>query len=245
MQQKTQEVIDEHLKIWAGSIPMLLICVGIALAMLAAVILIKVVVGESFSFYTREPAYIANLSPLAGILSNAGILIWSVSASVCFLTAYVCAMRRSFFLATGLLSSLLVLDDMFMFHDVIFPDYLGVSENLVYGFYVTFMVGYLIRFKNDLLATQYPLFLTAGGFLALSILADLIIPHSLYGRHVIEDGAKIVGICCWSGFYFTTCAQVLKNQIVVANKQTAEDLLDEVIVERDIEGLGLVEPSTT
>ena len=80
--------------------------------LITVVLVVKNLVNEPFAYFTREPAYTAGLTPLAGLLSNIGILIWAATVPFCILAAAISPEKRMFFWISGLLTFVLVIDDM-------------------------------------------------------------------------------------------------------------------------------------
>lgn len=142
-----------------------------------------------------------------GFLSQAGILMWAAAAGVSLAVAAVLGARgesgglQRFFLAAGVLTLVLCLDDAFMLHDVVLPDHLGVPEEIVYAGYAGLMLLFLGVFYKRILTTHYLVLALAFAFFALSILADM---RELPGLDpfLLEDGAKAIGIVSWLAYFF-------------------------------------------
>lgn len=155
----------------------------------------------------RRPVY-------TGLLSQAGILLWAAAAGICFLTGSALAVRnaapaiRHFFLAAGALTLLLGLDDAFMLHDVVLPDYLGIAEEPVYAVYGGLIVLFMVVFRGRILASSYGILAIAAVFFGLSVVADLGV---LRGSEpfLLEDGTKIVGIVSWLTYFFAEARAAL------------------------------------
>ena len=205
-------LVRAHWPVWKGVIPALLLAFLSTALLLAIAILIKNATGEAFSYMTREPAYIAGLPPFAGLLSNVGILIWTAAAVVCFLAATVIDDQRAFLLSSGSLTLMLLLDDMFMFHDVLFPDYLGVSQNFVYAVYIVVTLAYLATYRRRLLDSEYPVFGAALACFALSVLTDVLGTTGFGYRALVEDGFKLLGIVLWTIYFWRHSAVSLRSQ---------------------------------
>src|SRR5688572_25418752 len=95
-------------------------------------ILILLGVTKLFSVTTNTPLRLLMLDPTevtrvpfyTGIMANLGILLWTVTASIClfisiFLPQWISKAWRDFFLVSGLLTFLLLLDDLLRIHDEI------------------------------------------------------------------------------------------------------------------------------
>ena len=180
----------------------------LGLAVLAAV-LQDVPVGD----LTRDPALILGGHPLTGMLSNFGVLLWRATATSCLLSALVLHRRGDtdsvlFLGAAGLLTGLLMIDDLFMLHDWLLPVYLGIPEPLVYAVYVVLALAYLVCFRRRLRAARTWLLLTAILFFVLSVGSDLVLPDGP-GIYLWEDGTKFLGIISWTLFHIDGCLAAL------------------------------------
>jgi hypothetical protein len=147
-------------------------------------------------------------------LSNIGVVIWSAAAGVCFFTYGIIRARGSgdanphFFLAAGLITLLLLLDDLFMLHEVVFPVHLGVPEDVVYATHACLLLWFLVWFRSVILQSSFLLLVLAFAGFSVSIGVDLT--ASLYfvpGLYVFEDGGKLFGIVSWTGYFVLVSAR--------------------------------------
>ena len=100
----------------------LVLTLGPALLILAMMVFVHVYSQVPFANMTRDVTAIAHISPLSGMLSNLGIILWCVSASVCFFAATL--LRQSqprecfwFIFSAALLTTYLLFDDLLKFHE--------------------------------------------------------------------------------------------------------------------------------
>jgi len=172
--------------------------------------------GVPIHYFMREPQVLGGIHPMAGAMSNLGVVIGAACAGFLGLTSLVllksCADRKvaSFLFYSAVLTAVIVIDDMFLLHESLLPVYVGLDEEYSYLLYVLlFLCGGLI-FRKQLTETDYPLLLAVFVFWGVSIAADSL-PHDLRKyidndyRILIEDGAKWTGIVIWCGYYFKTC----------------------------------------
>ena len=191
----------------------------LSILILVSIVTVSFIYDIPISKFTRDQAVVLHGTPFHGILSNIGVLFWSWTAAIS-LFCYV-LLRKSgdkseltkFVLTGGLLTSMLLLDDFFMFHDWIFPRF-GVNEKIVFLFYAVFILVYLIKFKQFILTRDYSLLLTAIFFFALSIIVDTF-PYSLLGmwHHLFEDSTKFLGIVSWFGYHVSLYYQEISSII--------------------------------
>jgi hypothetical protein len=151
---------------------------------------------------TRDVAAQANVKWYTGFFSNLGLMIWG--GAVALGTFGWWALRRvpaTRALSTALgsyaaLSAFLGLDDMAQLHEEVIPDHLGIPEKGVYVAEALMFLAFLVLNRATLLR-HAPVILAAAlaGF-GVSVGADVM--DKIWSLPVvIEDGAKLVGICCW------------------------------------------------
>lgn len=120
-----------------------------------------------------------------------------------------------FFLASGLLTALLTLDDVFLFHepDGFLPTVMHIPEKGVYLIYLCLTAGYLVKFRRIILQdTNYSILMIAlmAFFLSMGLdkVPESLLPISTRGIALIEDGMKLVGIVSWFSYFLNICLQV-------------------------------------
>lgn len=159
-----------------------------------------------------------------GAFSNVGILLWwsaaIVSAFAYFLLRFVLRAKattrlsRTFLLYMAVFTVVLVLDDLFMLHEEVFPVRLGISEIAVYGVYGVLTMA-LVCFVRFLVQTDFLLLLLAFGFFGFSLLTDQGMLRFLFAMPPTpdlwaEDMTKMLGIVCWLVFLLRTATQQLR-----------------------------------
>jgi hypothetical protein len=189
-----------------------LIC-GVGLIVLGLVLLTANLRGIPLYILTGDPTAVMNVPFFTGFLSNVGVLLWAAATAICLFSAFI-AIRIlheseffEFLLGSGLLTGMLMMDDLFLFHDEVFPDHLGISQKVVYAAYVVCAFTYLLYFRTMILRTDYLLLVMALGLFAVSVTVDL---HLFYTpeRVLVEDGAKFLGIAFWSGYFLRVSASI-------------------------------------
>jgi len=106
-------------------------------------------------------------------------------------------------------------DDLFLFHDQVFPHRLNIPEYFVYGVYILAPLSLLAYYRRLILSTEFPLFVAAGCFLGASMLADTLTNASADTsiKFLIEDGLKLFGIMSWFIYYVRLCLAELSASI--------------------------------
>lgn len=184
------------------------------LAALVGVAFGALVTGRRVWFFTNDPFVLGNLPFYAGILSNAGILLWCSTTAICFFSAAVLKNDdqvrywRLFLLMSGLLTSLLLFDDLFQIHRIFYPKLFYFSTLLFYGMYGFLTLWYLIYFRKQILETEFLLLTFALAFFVLAVVFDTL--HLLpRGHTAFSDGLKLFGIVSWFTYFIRTCHWVV------------------------------------
>ncbi len=171
-----------------------------------------------FEKFTGDPSLLSKSNPLIGFVSNLGILFWTFSASVCFFSSFILLKHKKytngwFLLYSGVFTSLLLFDDLFMLHDylVYFFTESSVLQYLIYTFYAVFSIWYMIKFYKIILKYPYLFLGLAYSCFALSILADIVFENTGI-QYFIEDSLKFTGIISWSLFFGFTCYRMIKTE---------------------------------
>ncbi|HEV2295889.1 MAG TPA: hypothetical protein VGR35_18730 [Tepidisphaeraceae bacterium] len=173
------------------------------LGLLVLAMILRVTADIEVGTLTRDRQMFAGAKFYAGAYSTLGLLLWASTATICLFTAALVAGRSGrlalMFASGALLSVLLLVDDMLMLHEVVFPYYLGISEYFVVGAQGVAGLLFVLIFRRELLAGPLLLFVMTGGCFAASLISDEMPPGRAH--FLIEDGLKLLGICGWLGFW--------------------------------------------
>ena len=191
--------------------PLALLMTGVVVAGRATGIPVAQFTLDVNSVY-RVPFYV-------GLVSNVGILLWAATAGVCLFCAAATRTssqnspgERAFFLLGGLLTTLLLLDDLFMLHQDVFEGVFGIPEKLTYAGYGVAAAAYMVAFRRKIFSSPCLPLVAAMGLFAASIVIDLVAPH----RELFEDGAKLLGIGCWAGYFASMAAARVRGLAIAA-----------------------------
>ncbi len=192
-------------------------------AILSVVIFLGMENDVELDHFTQDPATIMNTPFYLGFFSYIGILFWCASATLCFFTRLLLhdeypaqKRKRQFLLYSGLISTLLMFDDLFLLHELVFPEYLMLSKNVVYLIYLNILAVYVVVFRADLLETEYLILGIAFGLLGISQFVDSL-PMPIPEDSFLEDAVKLFGIVTWFTYYMRYCVQMVKSQEVANN----------------------------
>ncbi len=211
----------------------LLVVYSFAIAMLVAIAAASILFAINVPSFTVDVAAIAAIHPFVGLLSNLGIMLWCISAAAGFFGAMILRAtgnteRFSFLFCSALLSTYLMLDDAFLFHEVLAHDFFGLSEKTVFLLLGIAVICYLIGFIQNILRTRYAILVTAVGFLATSVFVDAILEPWLsqlgQWQFFIEDGAKWLGIVSWCIYHVSTAFDIVVQTLAPQRAAPAAEL---------------------
>jgi hypothetical protein len=153
---------------------------------------------------TRDMASIAHVHPLIGVVSNVGILLWCATAVICLFSRSLLRQQgfyaeARFLLWAGLMTLVLLVDDLFMIHEYIAPLHFHVNEKLVLASYACGAAVYLLSHRRLILAANYQLLAAAMALFTASMALDIADGRGWW--RLGEDGFKILGIASWLGYH--------------------------------------------
>jgi hypothetical protein len=162
--------------------------------------------------FTRDPANTFGYEFYIGSISSIGFILWTATATACLFAAIVLRnnqptqeeLRMSTFLfASGVLTMALLFDDMFLFHELFFPNYLHISDYVTFSTYAAVTLAYLVIFRDVILNSRFLVLGLAGALLGLGMIVDKLMDNSADTsiKFLVEDGIKFFGITTWFVYY--------------------------------------------
>ncbi|PCJ56731.1 MAG: hypothetical protein COA73_11645 [Candidatus Hydrogenedentota bacterium] len=155
------------------------------------------------------------VQPWLGAVSSAGIILWTIAGAVALFTSWLITPQRSmirtkagFFLGTGILSFMLMGDDLFLLHERVFPESFNLREEFLIGLYAFILISILYVWRRYILSGDYILLFLALFFFGISVSIDSM-PMDIPQRHFFEDGSKFVGIMTWTMYICRNAVQAL------------------------------------
>lgn len=185
------------------------------------VIVLLVVVGVlsrmsdnlTLALLVRDPVLSGRLPVGAGIVSQFELVLWSATMTVCAL-GWVLFGRsgehvkpRRLLLHFGIITVVLFLDKMFMFHGDIAPKQLQVNKSIVIAVYLIMVLTFVYLNRKEILSSDYLLLVLALVMFGASVfldalpLRDLGVP--IFGQQIrffLEDGFKFAGVATWLAY---------------------------------------------
>ncbi len=211
--------IREQLK---NSAPILVMVYALTTAILSFVIYIGIENDIELDHFTQDPATIMNTPFYLGFFSYIGILFWCATMAICFFTRTLISenenYRRSsqFLLYSGLISGLLLFDDLFLLHELVFPEYFFISKNMVYIIYLNILLIYVVLFRDELLKSEYVILALASALIGAAQLVDWI-PMPIPEDSFLEDAVKLFGIVTWFTYFLRYCTRQAQSVVEKVN----------------------------
>ncbi|MDA7903319.1 hypothetical protein N9B31_06610 [Mariniblastus sp.] len=215
-----QPIVERSLLQLRRLVPVLCLVYVPILILLAALVAIYLVTDIPLRWFFIDPVAEFNSPMYIGSVSNLGVLLWGAAASVCIFggwLAFNCKNQHEtawFLLCAGLVSMVLMLDDLFLLHEEVIEDHLFIPQQFVFAAYGVMVMVLIVRYRKTILESDYMLLFLAFVFFSISVGVDLfvepeefVIFGSFPGRHIIEDGFKLLGIASWSVYLVRTCFQ--------------------------------------
>jgi hypothetical protein len=197
---------------------------GLSAAVVALVGLLAAALDRPVAFLTRDPPAAVQNGECAtecfyvGLLSNLGVLVLVVAAASAGLVAYALPRRHAPHrraLASGCaLLALLVVDDLFGLHDHLAPTYVPQGEKLVQLGLGIAALAWIVAFRRLVVESGLVL-LVAGTAVAYAVSSTTDALGT--GGHLLEDGAKFVGIVSFATFFVTLGVREVRDAIQSAS----------------------------
>ena len=176
-----------------------------AAALLIAALAVAARTGDRpFGFFSREPSEFLGAPYSIGFLFHVGVLVWWTSAVVCLFAGAVLARRGGLpaaapLVAAGLLSAIFSLDDLFRIHEDFLLSKVGIPKAATYGAYGLVFGLWVISFRHLIRRTEWLLLALALALFVVSLALDRAFVDNQ--RHLLEDGAKFLGIVTWTLYF--------------------------------------------
>ena len=159
-----------------------------------------------------------------GYISHVGGIMWSLAAGISlfagtFLNRMGGVHRRwgGMLLMYGVLTFVLLLDDLFMLHETWYR-YTGKSQKWTLMVQGLLTAWFFLRYARPILESRWALLVGAifcfGGSLVVD-LDYLILPDTYH--HLVEDGMKVLGILAWCTYGIITSAEGMRRVLPVGS----------------------------
>jgi hypothetical protein len=178
----------------------------------------------TLSYFTRDVVALGDLPFFAGLISQIGGMLWSVALGICLFTLILLngqkrnVAAKKFLLGAVILTAILLMDDIFLVHEDIGPDYLHVGEKTIVITYFLITLYFLFTNRNEILMSDYLILGLALAMFGISIFLDAADLDD-YDRYsfifteqfqiFLEDGFKFAGITTWLLYFARYSFQTL------------------------------------
>ncbi|MCP3936509.1 MAG: hypothetical protein GY708_14170 [Actinomycetia bacterium] len=165
---------------------------------------------------------ISELSWYVGMLSDVGILAWTIASASALGGGWVAFQTRRpsagrFLTSGGIVAAILLFDDLFRLHSSLIPQVLGVPKSVAMLLVVTPAILWLVGFAGEILRTRWLILLCALAAFVFSVFADQALPSG-ENSLLIEDGSKLLGVLAWSVYFVSTTHDIARSTIRAATR---------------------------
>ncbi|NLA36745.1 MAG: hypothetical protein GX868_13835 [Actinobacteria bacterium] len=169
-----------------------------------------------------DPTFTVGAKWYTGLISNLGILTWTVGAAAAFAGSWLCLLGARtnagrFLRLGGIVGTVLLMDDLFMFHAILMPSELGIPKFLGQTIIGACVLGWAWMSRREIARTHFHLLVASGAGLAISYVVDSrFAPLPGDGWNIVEDGAKFLGVLAWATYFIVTTRDISRSVFVDA-----------------------------
>lgn len=151
-----------------------------------------------------DPAEVTGIPWYIGAVSDLNLFVWAAGAALFFLAALglrrIDARLAAALALLGAMTMVLVMDDRFLLHEIVFPWLFGISEEVTYAVYAVVLALIVLSFLRVLLRQpELTVLVLALVAFAASVALDVFGGDST-ARRMVEEGAKLLGTAAWAAF---------------------------------------------
>lgn len=172
-----------------------------------------------------DAAYVTGSPWYAGLLSNLGILGWTVAATAALGGAWVAKhtgrpSAATFLLLGAVATAVLLFDDMLQVHSDWLPS-IGVPKLFAQLLVVLPAVMWLLVFHQELARTRWLLIAGALASFVVSLGVDSGLGLTGTTSLLVEDGGKFLGVLAWAQYFALTAKEIARSTIDAATGRAA------------------------
>ncbi len=166
-----------------------------------------------------DPAYISGQPWYTGMLSDFGILAWTVAAAAAGGGAWVAYQTGrpsagAFLASSAAVTTVLLADDLLQLRAAVLPD-LGVDKHAAEVLVVLPALVWIVLERHEIARTRWLLLAGSLAGFGISVMVDAAANPSadaVTGLFV-EDGAKFLGVLAWAQYFVVTTADITRSTI--------------------------------
>ena len=178
-----------------------------------------------------DPSYVTGAPWYTGVLSNVGILAWTVAACASAAGSWVARQTArpqaaEFLGAAAVVTVVLLADDLLQLHGEVLLG-MGVPQVVGQALMVVPALWWLQRYRAEILRTRWLVLGAALCGLGVSYGVDSV--WSLHGDRevLLEDGAKLLGLLAWAQYFVLTALDIARSTLRAWHTGSAEAMLGE------------------
>jgi len=186
-----------------------------------------------------DPTFTPGLSWYSGLVSNLGVLAWTTAVVAAAAGAWICRLgarpNAGRFLRHGaVLGAVLLFDDLFQFHAIAVPSWLGVEKIVPLTFLAAGGVAWIASHRREILRTHVHLLGAALVGMGLSVAIDTVIgPVPGETGLLFEDGAKFLGALAWATYFVITTRDICRSVFTDALMVWPDEVIAELRREQE------------
>jgi len=222
MKQLGVGVISQSRLLWKV---LLFLYLPIVLLFLAVGLLSRLLDDLTLSLLMRDIVTTGRLPFFTGLVPQLEGVLWSASLTVCVIGWVVLKRRggdvarsKRFLLQLSVVTAILLLDDIFLFHGEIAPKHLHIGKNIVLSIYLLTIGVFVYSNRLVIFSSEYLILMLALGLFGASVLLDLL-PLQMFSFHrfvlqlrvFLEDGLKFAGIATWLTYFARYTVQQIES----------------------------------
>lgn len=190
--------------------------------------------GDRAGEMLMDPTFTLGTKWYTGLVSNLGVLTWTVAAAAAFAGAWLCRLgdrRRAgrFLFAGGVVGTVLLADDLFLFHSVLAPAELGIPKAAAQVAIGVLIIWWAYSHVAEVARTHVHLLVAAAAGLGGSFVVDAVFaPAPGSGWSLLEDGAKFLGVLAWATYFVVTTRDISRSVFVDALMTWPDEAYDSV-----------------
>jgi hypothetical protein len=170
--------------------------------------------GRQVNALMMDPNFTGGFRWYTGLISNLGILCWTVAAASACWGAWLARLggragAAKFLVASAALTLYLLLDDLLQLHADLLPRTTGVPKKGIEALISVAAVVWIMANRPEIRRTRVALLGVAGGLLLLKMGLDAH-PLSSSVRLALleEDGTKLLGVLSWATYFVMTARDI-------------------------------------
>lgn len=168
-----------------------------------------------------DSSHLAGTPWYSGLVSNLGILGWTMAAVTAAAGAWVAARTgrpsAAWFLGTGsAVGTLLLTDDLLLLHSNLLPQLTGMTKATAMVLICLPSIAWAVVFRDEIGRTRWLTLAAAVGGFTVSVMLDLVASAPTASGLLAEDGAKFLGVLAWCAYFTLTAVDIAESTIRTA-----------------------------